>query len=86
MYLSDQELQELTAKPVRMPRPRLTCPEHIWGQWMRDVITIRTPDGNKYAMAPDTHYRRFCTRKGCKGEQKGRGTAGGGNIKAVENV
>jgi hypothetical protein len=57
---------------------RLTCPAHVWGVWMRDILTIKTPMGRVFAAQPATHYRRFCRR--CNAEQKGRGTAAGRNI------
>jgi len=79
---SDQE----RAAPIRatMPRPHLTCPGHVWGGWMIDMLTVKTPAGNVYLPQPVGYYRRFCTRKGCKGEQKGRGSACGNNVKVIE--
>jgi hypothetical protein len=66
--------------PVKSkPRPRLTCPGHVWGDWMRDVLTVKTPFGRVYFSQPATHYRRFCRR--CKAEQKGRGDAWARNVR-----
>jgi len=62
-------------------RSRLSAHDpHVWGGWMRDVITIRAPEGKKFVMAPDTHYRRFCK---CGAEQKGRGDAAGRKVEPV---
>ena len=82
---ADQERAAQQPPVIAKPRrPRLTCPGHVWGDWMRDVIAISLPDRTLYAMAPDTHYRRFCRR--CKAERKGRGTADGKNIEETYHV
>jgi len=64
---------------VKVIRPRLTCPGHDWGDWMRDMLTIKTPDGVKYAPRDATRYRQFCRR--CNAERKGQGTAWGTGIR-----
>lgn len=70
--------------PPKVKRPRLACPGHDWGQWMRDMLTIKTPDGVKYVARGATRYRQFCRR--CNLERKGVGTAWGGNIRVEREI
>ena len=73
--LSDEELVEITPAPktrktpLKMPRMALECPGHVYGMWMR-VVGGRA-----------SQFRRFCRR--CRYEQRGRGSAWGGNITPV---
>ena len=78
---SDQERQQAGTAFTAPARPRLSCPGHQFGVWMRDFDIIDTPAGKMLVKRPGTHYRRFC--RICDYEQKGIGTYFGNNIKVT---
>lgn len=78
--LSDQERQQETVKAVQ-ERPRLSCPGHQYGVWMRDIEIVKTPVRLVAIPKRGTYYRRFC--RICNHEQKGQGNYYGNNVRVT---
>jgi hypothetical protein len=83
--LSDEEraAQQPPVKPKRKKRirPRLSCPGHQYGVWMRDVEIVKTPGLVVAIPKRGTCYRRFC--RICNHEQKGQGNYYGNNVEVT---
>ena len=77
---SDQERQQETEK-ANLTRPRLSCPGHQYGVWMRDIEIVKVPGLVVAIPKRGTYYRRFC--RICDHEQKGRGNYYGNNVEVT---